>query len=83
MSEKKTSFQPRHMDELRRLGMGGYPCATFAAMEIEQLNNYVLALEYAMVFAHSNGREVRMLLAAMRQTFAPDVEFGELPEEVD
>ena len=75
---KPTAFKPHHMDQLRRLGMGGYPCATFAAREIEQLNAYAYALESALVFGFSNKEEVREMIAAMREKFAPDVDFPEV-----
>lgn len=75
---KSTTFKPRHMEELRRLGMGGYPCATFAAREIEQLNVYVYALEQALMFGFSNTEEVREMIAEMRERFAPDVDMPKL-----
>lgn len=73
-----TTFKPRHMEELRRLGMGGYPCATFAAREIEQLNVYAYALERALMFGFSNTEEVREMIAEMRERFAPDVDMPKL-----
>ena len=79
MSDKSYAFQPYHMDELRRLGMGGYPCATFAAREIGQLNEYAYALECALVFGFSNKEEIRQMIADMREMFAPDVDFPEVP----
>ena len=75
---KSTTFKPRHMEELRRLGMGGYPCATFAAREIEQLNVYAYALERALMFGFSNTEEVREMIADMRERFAPDVDMPKL-----
>lgn len=77
MSES-TAFKQRHMEELRRLGMGGYPCATFAAREIEQLNVYAYALERALMFGFSNTEEVREMIAEMRGRFAPDVDMPKL-----
>ena len=73
------AFTSDHMDQLRRLGMGGYPCATYAAREIEQLNEYAYALEYAMVYGFSNREEVRGMIGDLRSRFAPDVEMPEVP----
>lgn len=73
-------FTSDHMDELRRLGMGGYPCATYAAREIEQLNEYVYALEVALVFGFSNKEEVCWMIEHMRGKFAPDVLLPEIPK---
>ena len=70
-------FTSDHMEQLRRLGMGGHPCATYAAREIEQLNEYAYALEYALVF-FSQGT-LRELIADMRQRWAPDVAMPEIP----
>lgn len=77
--QKHAAFKPYHMEQLRRLGMGGHPCATFAAREIEQLNEYVYALELVLVRGFSNGDEVRELIVAMRDEFAPDVDLPEVP----
>lgn len=66
------------MEQLRRLGMGGYPCATLAAREIEQLNVYAYALEKALIFGFSNPEEVREMIMKMREMFAPDVDMPEL-----
>lgn len=70
------------MDQLRRLGMGGYPCATYAVREIEQLNMYAYALETALVFGFSNAEEVRQMIAFMREKFAPDVDMPDVPRGV-
>lgn len=75
----RAAFTADHMEQLRRLGMGGYPCATYAAREIEQLNAYAYALESALVFGFSNRDEVREMLRDMRRRIAPDVDFPELP----
>lgn len=83
MSGKPTAFKPHHMDELRKLGMGGYPCATFAAREIQQLNAYAYALESALVFGFDNREEVRHMITGMREMFAPDVDFIEVPSGDD
>ena len=72
------AFTHSHMEQLRKLGMGGYPCATYAAREIEQLNEYVYALECALLYGFSNKEEVRGMIAAMRERFAPDVELPTL-----
>ena len=72
------TFTYSHMEQLRRLGMGGYPCATYAAREIEQLNEYAYALECALLHGFSNTEEVRGMIAAMRGRLAPDVELPEL-----
>ena len=74
----KMAFTNAHMEHLRKLGMGGYPCATYAAREIEQLNEYAYALECALLFGFSNTDEVREMIAAMRERFAPDVELPDL-----
>lgn len=79
MSKKPTALKPYHMDELCRLGMGGYPCATLAAREIQQLNAYAYALESALVLGFDNREEVREMIAGMREMFAPDVDFIEVP----
>lgn len=79
MSGKRTAFKPHHMEQLRKLGVSGYPCATFAAQEIEQLNAYAYALESALVFGFSNTEEVRQMILLMRGKFAPDVDFPEVP----
>lgn len=75
---KPTALTQAHIDQLRRLGMGGYPCATFAAREIEQLNVYAYALERALMFGFSNTEEVREMIADMRERFAPDVDMPKL-----
>ena len=77
----KHPFTHDHMDQLRRLGMGGYPCATLAAREIEQLNEYAYVLENALVFGFPNSEEVRQMIAVLRENFAPDVELPEVPGE--
>lgn len=75
----RAAFTADHMERLKRLGMGGYPCATYAAREIEQLNAYAYALEAALVFGFGNRDEVREMLRDMRERFAPDVDMPELP----
>lgn len=75
----RAAFTADHMGKLRRLGMGGYPCATYAAREIEQLNEYVYALEAVMLFNSTNVEAVRVMLRAMRRAYAPDVDMPELP----
>ena len=72
------TFTHTHMEQLRRLGMGGYPCATYAVREIEQLNEYAYALECALLYGFSNKEEVRVMIASMRERFAPDVELPTL-----
>lgn len=79
MSGKPKAFKPYHMDELSKLGMGGSPCATLAAREIQQLNAYAYALESALVFGFDNKEEVRQMIAVMREMFAPDVDFIDVP----
>ena len=74
----KMTFTHAHMEQLRKLGMGGYPCATYAAREIEQLNEYAYALECVLLNAFPGIDEVRVVLANMRERFAPDVELPEL-----
>lgn len=84
MTDSKKAFTTAHMEQLRRLGMGGYPCATYAANEIEQLNGYAYALECALVYGFSNHKEVREMIKVMRARLAPDVDLPEVPtEEVD
>lgn len=70
------------MEQLQRLGMGGYPCATLAAREIDQLNVYAYALERALMFGFSNTEEVREMIIKMREMFAPDVDMPELKCEL-
>lgn len=74
------TFKPYHMEQLRNLGMGGYPCATYAAHEIEQLNEYVYVLECALVFGFSNEDEVRQMITVLRELYAPDVDMPEVPK---
>lgn len=77
-------FTSDHMEQLRRLGMGGHPCATYAAREIEQLNTYAYALEYALAYCYRGFPEVQGLIAGLRQRFAPDVGMPKIPRvEVD
>lgn len=74
MDKKRTAFQASHMDELRRLGMGGYPCATYAAQEIEQLNDYVFALEVAFFHWCPDKDRALQMIEELRELFAPDVD---------
>lgn len=80
MSRKRTAFKARHMEQLRRLGMSGYPCATLAAREIVQLNVYTYALEQVLMFGFSNTEDVQEMIAKMRDMFAPDVDMPELKD---
>lgn len=72
-------FTEDHMDELKRLGMGGHPCATYAAREIEQLNAYAYALEYVLAYCFQNFPEVQRMIAGLRRQFAPNVGMPEIP----
>ena len=83
MADRKATFTNAHMEQLRRLGMGGYPCATYATMEITQLNEYAYALECALVYGFSNHDEVREMIIEMREKFAPNVDLPVVPTWID
>lgn len=71
-------FTNRDLKLLAMVGKEGYPVATKAVREIEQLNNYVYALECALMFGFPKMQETKRTIEKLRGHYAPDLQLPEI-----